>query len=113
MASLPFVVSTALLIVVFSANLQRRHSIPSSVSLIKMLERTQDSLLEPPLLTGLHLDKEPLKENLFWQAVLGGETRTVRFNNRNKLKGFETKGVVCFQMPVIFLVFFFFKNILL
>lgn len=35
--------------------------------------------------------------------MFGGETRPVRFNNRNQLKGFETKEVVHFQMSVVFL----------
>jgi len=61
-ASLPSVVSTALLSLVSSANLLRVHSFPSSVSLIKMVKSTGPKTAPwgMLLITSLHLDVESL-----------------------------------------------------
>ncbi len=63
---IPSSVSTAPLSLVSSANLLRVYSIPSSMSLIKMLKSTSPKT-DPwgtPLVTGLHLDIEPFRGTL-------------------------------------------------
>jgi len=67
MASHPSTVSTALLSLVSLVNLLRAHSIPLSISLIKMLKSTSPNV-DPwgaQLMTGLYLPKEPLTTNLW------------------------------------------------
>ena len=62
MASLPFVLSTATLSLVSSANTLKIHSDPLPKSMIKMLKNTGSKmeLWRTPHMTGLYLDIEPL-----------------------------------------------------